>query len=173
MKNRRNPGIEGKVDAFLSKVGMAAPTESLLKFVDQLRTTYYTDALREVRRRFESIPVDYTRCKPVVKITGEFWAQTTEGDGNFNMFQFLEREGAQVLVEPIATWVAYLLYQAKAHAKAKWPVNRPHRNPQWWEFKKHLANDLGLRKKVMAIKRITPLTMQISATFDTGQSNPI
>ena len=28
------------------------------------------------------------RVKPIVKITGEFWAQTTEGDGNFNMFQF-------------------------------------------------------------------------------------
>ena len=41
------------------------------------------------------VPVDYTRFKPIVKITGEFWAQTTEGDGNFNMFRFLEREGAR------------------------------------------------------------------------------
>ena len=32
--------------------------------------------------------------------TGEFWAQTTEGDGNFNMFAFLEKGGAEVLVEP-------------------------------------------------------------------------
>jgi hypothetical protein len=40
-----------------------------------------------------------------------------------------------VLVEPIATWVAYLMYQAKAHAIAKWPVNRPHRNPKWYEVK--------------------------------------
>jgi predicted nucleotide-binding protein (sugar kinase/HSP70/actin superfamily) len=40
--------------------------------------------------------------KPVINITGEFWAQTTEGDGNFNMFAFMEKEGAQVLVEPIA-----------------------------------------------------------------------
>jgi predicted nucleotide-binding protein (sugar kinase/HSP70/actin superfamily) len=53
--------------------------------------------------------VDRLRVKPVVKITGEFWAQLTEGDGNFGMFQFLEGEGAQVLVEPISTWVAYLL----------------------------------------------------------------
>ena len=66
-----------------------------------------------------SIDVDRTRPKPLVKITGEFWAQTTEGDGNFHMFRFLEREGAQVLVEPIATWVAYLLYQAKYVAQRK------------------------------------------------------
>ena len=102
-------------------------------------------------RRLNSIEVDRTKVKPVVKITGEFWAQITEGDGNFHMFEFLEREGAQVLVEPIATWVAYLLYQAKAHAKAKWPANRPHRNPKWWELKKHLANDVGLRKKLVGL----------------------
>ena len=87
-------------------------------------------------RKMDSIEVDRTKVKPVVKITGEFWAQITEGDGNFHMFDFLEREGAQVLVEPIATWVAYLMYQAKAHAMAKWPVNRPHRNPEWYEVKK-------------------------------------
>ena len=89
--------------------------------------------------------------KPVVKITGEFWAQITEGDGNFHMFDFLEREGAQVIVEPIATWVAYLMYQAKAHAIAKWPVNRPHRNPEWYELKKNLANYFGLHKKLWGI----------------------
>jgi predicted nucleotide-binding protein (sugar kinase/HSP70/actin superfamily) len=49
--------------------------------------------------------------KPIVKITGEFWAQTTEGDGNFNMFRFLEKEGAQVLVEPIGTWIMYMIHQ--------------------------------------------------------------
>ena len=111
----------------------------------------YLEALASARERLDSIEVDRTKVKPVVKITGEFWAQTTEGDGNFNMFAFLEREGAQVLVEPIATWVAYLLYQAKAHAKAKWPVTRPYRDPKWYELKKHAANQLALRKKLMAI----------------------
>src|SRR5437660_9854167 len=76
-----------------------------------------------------------------------FRAQLTKGDRNFHMFDFLEREGAQVLVEPIATWVAYLMYQAKAHAIAKWPVNRPHRDPKWYELKKNFANSIGLRKK--------------------------
>jgi predicted nucleotide-binding protein (sugar kinase/HSP70/actin superfamily) len=108
-------------------------------------------ALAAARDKMNAIEVDRTKVKPVAKITGEFWAQTTEGDGNFHMFEFLEREGAQVLVEPIATWVAYLLYQAKAHAKAKWPVNRPHRDPKWWELKKRLANELGLRKKMLGI----------------------
>jgi len=111
----------------------------------------YLHALSNARERMNSIEVDRTRVKPTVKITGEFWAQITEGDGNFHMFEFLEREGAQVIVEPIATWVAYLMYQAKAHAIAKWPVNRPHHNPEWHEFKKHFANWIGLRKKLWGI----------------------
>ncbi len=111
----------------------------------------YLNALHNAKERLNSIEVDRLRVKPVVKITGEFWAQITEGDGNFHMFEFLEREGAQVIVEPIATWVAYLMYQAKAHATAKWPVNRPHRNPKWYELKKQFANYIGLRKKLWAI----------------------
>src|SRR5438067_1548469 len=89
--------------------------------------------------------------EPGLTCTGEFWAQITEGDGNFHMFEFLEREGAQVMVEPIATWVAYLMYQAKAHAIAKWPVNRPYRNAEWYEVKKQFANYIGLRKKLWGI----------------------
>jgi len=111
----------------------------------------YLNALHSAQEKMNSTEVDRTRVKPVVKITGEFWAQITEGDGNFNMFDFLEREGAQVLVEPIATWVDYLLYQAKAHAKAKWPVNRPHRNPEWYEAKKQFANYIGLHKKLWGL----------------------
>jgi predicted nucleotide-binding protein (sugar kinase/HSP70/actin superfamily) len=111
----------------------------------------YLNALKNAREKLNSIEVDRLKVKPVVKITGEFWAQLTEGDGNFHMFDFLEREGSQVLVEPIATWVAYLMYQAKAHAIAKWPVNRPHAKPKWYEAKKQFANYIGLHKKLWGI----------------------
>ncbi len=60
---------------------------------------------------FNEVEIDRLRVKPIVKITGEFWAQTTEGDGNFNMFNFLQKEGAQVLVEPIGTWIMYMIHQ--------------------------------------------------------------
>ncbi len=124
---------------------------TLGKIREHLYGDIYLDALKECREKMDSVEVDRTRVKPVVKVTGEFWAQTTEGDGNFHMFEFLEREGAQVLVEPIATWVAYLMYQAKANAKRKWPVTRPHRSPKWYEAQKHLANQLVLRKKLAGI----------------------
>ena len=81
------------------------------KFIDQLRDNTYADALRDAARRLDTVEIDRLRVKPIVKITGEFWAQTTEGDGNFRMFQFLQQEGAQVLVEPIGTWITYMLHQ--------------------------------------------------------------
>ena len=78
-------------------------------------------ALNSAQERIAEIEVDRLRVKPLVKVTGEFFAQTTEGDGNFHMFEFLEREGAEIKVEPIANWIMYLLWQAKAkHADKKW-----------------------------------------------------
>lgn len=87
--------------------------ETTGKFLAQVLGRPYLDALEESRRLLHAVKVDRTRVRPIVKITGEFWAQTTEGDGNFRMFRFLEGEGAEVLVEPVATWLLYMLWQAK------------------------------------------------------------
>jgi predicted nucleotide-binding protein (sugar kinase/HSP70/actin superfamily) len=80
--------------------------------------------LRKVRKMFNSIEVDMTRVKPKVKITGEFWAQTTEGDGNYHMFRWLESEGADVLVEPIGTWIEYKIWIARHHAEKEFATNK-------------------------------------------------
>ena len=117
------------------------------KIAHNLYGKEYVDALHACRDRINAIEVDRLCVKPVIKITGEFWAQTTEGDGNFNMFAFLEREGAQVLVEPIATWIAYMMYVAKAGAKARADAEAPYRDPKWWELKKRLVNALKLFKR--------------------------
>src|SRR5205085_12681533 len=95
-----------------------------------------------------TIEDDRLRVKPVVKIIGEFWAQTTEGDGNFNMFAFLERESAQVLVEPIATWIMYMMYQVKERWREKKPLEAKYRKPAWWELHKRAVNELNLQKKI-------------------------
>jgi predicted nucleotide-binding protein (sugar kinase/HSP70/actin superfamily) len=120
---------------------------TLGKVADNLYGREYVDALHACRDRINAIEVDRLRVKPVIKITGEFWAQTTEGDGNFNMFAFLEKEGAQVLVEPIATWIAYMMYVAKAGAEARASAEAPYRDPKWYEIKKRVANELKLLKK--------------------------
>src|SRR5262249_25348952 len=83
----------------------------LATFWRQLTDGHLRHSVEDAARAWDQVEIDRLRVKPIVKITGEFWAQTTEGDGNFRMFQFLEREGAQVLVEPIATWITYMLHQ--------------------------------------------------------------
>jgi predicted nucleotide-binding protein (sugar kinase/HSP70/actin superfamily) len=101
---------------------------TLGKVFDHLYAEDFLKAMHLARERLNQVEVDRTRVKPIVKITGEFWAQLTEGDGNFNMFTFLEQEGAQVYVEPIGCWVTYLLYQARANTdekeRARCPLSR-------------------------------------------------
>src|SRR5690606_3667645 len=49
-------------------------------------------ALMKAKRLFAGIEVDRTVAKPRVAIIGEFWAMTTEGDGNYRLQRFLEEE---------------------------------------------------------------------------------
>ncbi|HET6466799.1 MAG TPA: hypothetical protein VFG43_00320 [Geminicoccaceae bacterium] len=72
-----------------------------------LSTNYFVDALREVHRRFAAIEVDRLQPKPVVKITGEFYLQTVEGDPNYNIHRWLEAEGAEVYPAAVAVWLDY------------------------------------------------------------------
>jgi predicted nucleotide-binding protein (sugar kinase/HSP70/actin superfamily) len=109
----------------------------------------YLEALESCRARIDEVEVDRTKVKPVVKITGEFWASITEGDGNFNMFRFLEREGAQVIVEPVATWVAYLLCQAKARALNNKEVKAHHEQLAWYDFKRKLTREMAYQAKIL------------------------
>ncbi len=70
-------------------------------------TDYFTEALRGVKKQWDAIEVDRLQVKPKVKITGEFWLQTHEGDGNYNIKHWLEQEGAEVMVPSIAVWLDY------------------------------------------------------------------
>ncbi len=73
-------------------------------------TGYFVEALREVKSLWDEVEVDRLRVKPKVKITGEFWLQTHEGDGNYNIKRWLEKEGAEVIPPPIAVWLDYLIH---------------------------------------------------------------
>jgi predicted nucleotide-binding protein (sugar kinase/HSP70/actin superfamily) len=76
-------------------------------FAWHLATGYFTQALRRVMKKWDVIAVDRLRVKPKVQITGEFWLQTHEGDGNYNIKKWLEAEGAEVVAPPIAVWFDY------------------------------------------------------------------
>ena len=147
-KNHRKYTLEGKTAAFLKNLPVGDTAEYIGKFLDQLFGKEYTDAFKSVGERMAKIRVDRTRVKPIVKVTGEFFAQTTEGDGNFNMFRFLEGEGAQVLVEPIGTWIMYLMHQAKQQKKDRKGVRGDEAMPAAWRIDKRLKNEMNLRKSL-------------------------
>lgn len=152
LRERQMFHVNDRFPAWLAKRVLAnrmaeGITHTAGKIVDHLWGKQTADALGEARERIERVEVDRLRVKPLVKVTGEFFAQTTEGDGNFRMFQFLEREGAEVKVEPIANWIMYLLWQAKAHHRdRKWlDMTRPGR----WQLHKRALCELKFRQKQM------------------------
>ncbi len=81
----------------------------LSSFVYHIFGDYFVKALKEVKNLWDDIEVDRLRVKPKVKITGEFWLQTHEGEGNYNIKRWLEQEGAEVIPPPIAVWIDYLI----------------------------------------------------------------
>lgn len=74
-----------------------------------LTTSHFTRVLADVKRLFDAVELDRLRVKPVVKITGEFYLQTVEGDPNHHIHRWLEREGAEVYPAAVTVWLDYLM----------------------------------------------------------------
>jgi predicted nucleotide-binding protein (sugar kinase/HSP70/actin superfamily) len=70
-------------------------------------------ALWQAKPLFETIEVDRTLVKPKVSIIGEFWAMTTEGDGNYGLQRFLEAEGAEDDIQLVAAWLLYTVWEGR------------------------------------------------------------
>lgn len=154
MRDKRRFRVEGRTGRVLSLVpGLSGRVDWAGKFLDQINGSEYVDALARARDRLAAIEVDRLRVKPIVKITGEFWAQTTEGDGNFNMFPFLERESAQVLVEPVATWICYMIHGAQNKIRDRKGLEEGMVTPTW---KRPAAR---LRVEARAAARIRRLSL--------------
>ena len=68
-------------------------------------------ALMKCRRLFIDIEVDKLRPVPKVAIIGEFWAMTTEGDGNYHLQRFLESEGAECDIQLTTAWLLYNIWE--------------------------------------------------------------
>jgi len=160
LRSKKHDVTGGMVARLLSAVGPVSSPADAHRFIEQLRGSYYTGVLEQCRAMIDEIDIDYTRAKPVVKITGEFWAQTTEGDGNFRMFPFLEEQGAEVLVEPIATWITYLLHQAekktrdRAHLTADDAADGTQRASRLSPaaVKRRAAAEIAYRKKLLTLR---------------------
>jgi predicted nucleotide-binding protein (sugar kinase/HSP70/actin superfamily) len=74
-------------------------------------------ALMKSKELFKKVEVDRTRVKPKVAIIGEFWAMTTEGDGNYQLQKFLEKEGAECDIQFVTAWILYNIWEVRFDTK--------------------------------------------------------
>jgi predicted nucleotide-binding protein (sugar kinase/HSP70/actin superfamily) len=149
-RKKRPWKLEGGLSKYLG--GFSDTAEYIGKFVHQLKGDDYVPALERCRDQFNGVDIDRLRVKPIVKITGEFWAQTTEGDGNFNMFNFLQREGAQVLVEPIGTWIMYMIHQVVQKYKDFKGLEEGAVMPPLWKVGTRAKIEIDYRQRLAKLK---------------------
>jgi predicted nucleotide-binding protein (sugar kinase/HSP70/actin superfamily) len=76
-------------------------------------------ALWKGKREFAKIACDWTRPAPRVSIIGEFWAMTTEGDGNYQLQRFLEQEGAECDIQFVTNWILFMLWEGRYDTKLR------------------------------------------------------
>jgi predicted nucleotide-binding protein (sugar kinase/HSP70/actin superfamily) len=148
---RQEPGLR-----WLENLPGSEPLRVGLRLRRYLHGRDLTAALDRIARRFGQIAVDRTQTRPIVKTTGEFWAQTTEGDGNFGMLGFLESEGAEVVADPVSAWLPFSVHQARVKARDRltfsadfWPrlktlarliaVDRLYAS-EWRRLRRHMGN---------------------------------
>ena len=70
-------------------------------------------ALKLASKEFAKIKLDRTQPKPKVMVMGEFWAAMTEGDGNYNLYRFLESEGAECIPQPIINRLMLSIWESE------------------------------------------------------------
>lgn len=132
-----------KLKRFLNNLG---------KYREHLYDDEYKQVLERCARRLNQVEVDRTRMKPVVKIVGEFFSQLAEGAANFNMFSFLERERAEVLVEPLGNLVLHWLHNPRLKFKQRKEIDAPYPSARWWQVGRRLANERAFLKKNFLLK---------------------
>jgi predicted nucleotide-binding protein (sugar kinase/HSP70/actin superfamily) len=118
-------------------------------------------ALWGAKDAFASVKVDRLMPKPKVSIIGEFWAMTTEGDGNYQLQRFLEGEGAEADIQLVAAWLLYMLWESKTDTK-----NR--KNLRGVDFSKYGLGELGtwgIAKREATLWAADILTRLVFQTF--------
>jgi predicted nucleotide-binding protein (sugar kinase/HSP70/actin superfamily) len=76
-------------------------------------------AMLQTRRNLMNVKVDRTVVKPKVSIIGEFWAMTTEGDGNYGLQRFLEQEGAECDIQSVTAWILFMIWEQRWDTKQR------------------------------------------------------
>lgn len=107
-------------------------------------------ALIQARRNFSRVEVDRSIIKPKVSVIGEFWAMTTEGDGNYQLQRFLEAEGAELDIQTVTAWILFLIWEQRYDTEMRQTLREDDvakkglagKNPQKKILMLHAANQI-------------------------------
>jgi predicted nucleotide-binding protein (sugar kinase/HSP70/actin superfamily) len=120
-------------------------------------------ALWKVKPLFESIAVDRMQPKPKVSIIGEFWAMTTEGDGNYQLQRFLESEGAEPDVQLVTAWLLYSLWEANHDTKERHELRGA--DTSYYGLGAIAEDPFGVAKKLLGVGAAGVLVRGLFQTF--------
>ena len=137
----------GATDAAISRC-----RERLIHAFSNQKSIHY--ALYQCRRDLERVEVDRSRPKPRVSVIGEFWAMTTEGDGNYHLQRFLEKEGAEVDIQPIANWFLFMVWENRFDTLRRMELKEEDGGRKGLKDKNVMQKMLGLAAADKAIRAI-------------------
>ncbi len=109
-----------------------------------------------------AVKVDKTLPKPKVSIIGEFWAMTTEGDGNYQLQRFLEGEGAEADIQLVTAWLLYTVWEGTHDTKDR--ANLRGSDTSKYGLGEIAGDPFGVAKKLAGL---TGAGMAIRALFQT------
>jgi predicted nucleotide-binding protein (sugar kinase/HSP70/actin superfamily) len=148
LKNKRKPSLHPKANAIFQWLGLENAAFFIYVLYNQLTSQENVRLLKEISTWFSEIEIDPLRSKTIVKVTGELWAVTTEGDGNYSMHNFLENEGAAILIEPVATYIQFMLHKHILRHTDRKEVILNDQIKHWWQIKKRIGNWFTYKKKL-------------------------
>jgi len=105
-------------------------------------------ALYKARGVLSQVKVDKLRPKAKTSIIGEFWAMTTEGDGNYQLQKFLESEGGENDIQLTTAWLLYNIWEVARDTRER----RDLRNHDGGAYGLEGVDEFGVAKKLAMMR---------------------
>ncbi len=105
-------------------------------------------ALYKARAEFAAVEVDKLRPRVKTSIIGEFWAMTTEGDGNYHLQKFLESEGSENDIQLTTAWLLYNIWEVDRDTR----VRRDLREFDSGQYGLKGYEDFGVAKRLATLR---------------------
>ena len=152
LKSKRHLKLKPRWQKVFEHLGLEKAAFFAYTFIDQLTNKESTQALNEISSWFNAIEIDPFRSKTIVKITGEFWSGAAEGDGNYKMHEFLESEGAVIIVEPVATYIQFMLHKHVLRHTDRQEMLLTEGIEHWWQIGLRYKNWVNYKKKLWILQ---------------------